>query len=80
MLNTNDLVPNLYIIGPDGTKLAIDAIASIDSSTVIPLSLHITKSGLVDLTLVSAENLPFDLSAYLYDAKTNTSTKFSVGI
>ncbi len=75
LLNTNDLVPNFYIAAQNAVKLAINGLAAIDSNTVVPLSLHTVKAGLIEFNPLAIENLPSGLSCYLYDVKTNKSTK-----
>ena len=70
LMNTNEHVPNLYSIAPDASRLAINALPSIDSNTVIPLGLRLDHSGTIDFNLRDAENLPPDLPVYLNDAKT----------
>ncbi|MBB6500844.1 T9SS type A sorting domain-containing protein [Pedobacter cryoconitis] len=73
LMNTSDQAPNLYSIATDATKLAINALPSIDTNTVIPLVLNINQGGLIDFTLRTLENLPLELHAYLSDAKTGTN-------
>ncbi|MBB6274382.1 hypothetical protein HDF26_004856 [Pedobacter cryoconitis] len=73
LMNTNDQVPNLYGIASDATKLAIYALPSIDTNTVIPLVLSTDKSGLIDFNMRNIENLPAGLQVYLSDAKTGSN-------
>lgn len=79
LLNTNDQVPNFYMLAKQALKLAITALKAIDTATSIPLSLHTSKAGTIDFNLLAAENLPAALNVYLYDSKINKSTKLTFG-
>ena len=72
LMNTNDQVPNLYSIGSDATKLAINALPAIDIKTVIPLVLQTDRNGVINFNMRNIENLPADLQAYLHDDKNGT--------
>ena len=79
LLNTNDLVPNFYILNKQGVKLAIASYAVIDTALSIPLSLHIATAGIINFNLLAADNLPTGINVYLYDSKTNISSILAVG-
>jgi hypothetical protein len=74
------MYPNLFIVGQDKTQLAIGAITTVDTNTVIPLSLHLPQAGSVDFNLLTTENLPYNLKGvYLIDKKTQRITRLFTG-
>lgn len=74
LMNTNEHVPNFYALNKGNEKLAISAIAEIDTNTIIPLSLQADKNGTVDFIMRDIENLSSALHIYLYDARTKRSS------
>ena len=71
LMNTDVLVPSLYIKSPDGRNLSISGIPEpTDSVTEIPLGLKVKKGGPVLFTARDIENMPFGLYWYLRDKKT----------
>lgn len=70
LMNTNELLPNLYSLSADAKKLVINALPVLDSLTVIPLGLQTGRDGVVTFNLRDAENLPAGLQVYLTDVET----------
>jgi hypothetical protein len=69
LMNVNEDLPNLYVLSGNA-KLVINAIADIDTATIIPLGVQIEKDGSVTFNLRNLENWPAHLNLYLTDAVT----------
>jgi hypothetical protein len=69
LININEQVPNLYLMGANASKLAINALLKLDTLTVIPLGLQISKDGQVTFNLRDLEQWPGNLSLYFNDAE-----------
>jgi fibronectin-binding autotransporter adhesin len=70
LMNTSEQVPNLYLVGPNSSKLAINALLKLDTLTVMPLGLQISKDGPVTFNLRDLEQWPYGLRLYFTDAET----------
>lgn len=71
LMNTDSLVPNLYVVAPGKAKLSICAWTGLeDSSDIIPLGLETKRSGWVSFNMTSIERVPIGKRVYLYDSKT----------
>lgn len=73
LMNINDEVTNLYSVGDDASKLVINALAEIDSTTVIPLGIKTERDGKLLFNLRDLENWPSNLNLYLRDGVTGTN-------
>ncbi|WP_295792298.1 hypothetical protein [Mucilaginibacter sp.] len=73
LMNIDDKLPNLYSLRSDVTKLVINALPKLDTLTVIPVGLQISKDGVVSFVLRDVEQWPDNLHLYLFDAKTGLS-------
>jgi fibronectin-binding autotransporter adhesin len=74
IMNTDSLVPNLYVIASDTAKLSICAWPGLkDSTDIIPLGLQTKQAGWVTFNTASIERIPYGRHIYLYDAKTGAS-------
>lgn len=73
LMNINEQLPNLYSIGDDISKLVINAIAEVDSTTVIPLGIKTERDGKVVFNLRNLENWPSNLNLYLRDGLTGVN-------
>lgn len=72
LMNTDTSVPNLYTISSDAQNLSINALPnSADSVRTVPIGLRVEKSGFVDLSVSSLDDLPYGLKVYLMDAQSN---------
>jgi hypothetical protein len=69
-MNTNEQIPNLYLQGSGKSKLAINALDKIDTLTIIPLGLQLSKDGSVTFNLRDLEQWPHGVRLYLTDAET----------
>lgn len=69
LLNTNKKVPNLYSISPEGKKLSINALPTVNGKTAdrIPLGLISENEGRMSISLQKVENLPESFNIYLID-------------
>ena len=67
LMNDNELLPNLYSIGTDASKLVVKALLGVDSNTVIPLGIETQRDGNVSFNLRNLENWPVGLNLYLRD-------------
>jgi hypothetical protein len=73
IMNSDPLVPNLYVNAPGATTQSICAWPYLkDTTDVIPLGLRTKQSGWVTFTSLVIERMPFGWHIYLYDAKTRT--------
>lgn len=71
LMNTDANVPSLYIMA-DTERLSISALpAQINTDLHIPLGINTAREGYVTFSQLTAEQ--FNLQAYLYDAKANTT-------
>jgi len=71
LMNTDSLVPSLYVHSSDAKQLSICAWPALeDSADVIPLGLQIKLAGWVTFNATSIERMPAGTHVYLYDAKT----------
>jgi hypothetical protein len=71
LMNTDSLVPNLYVLSSNTTGLSICAWPAMeDSSDVIPLGLQTKQTGFVTFNTTNIERIPAGKHIYLYDAKT----------
>lgn len=68
LMNTDDQLPNLYSMGGGLSKLVINALNKMDTSTVIPLGIQTPRDGFVVFNLRALEDLPSDLTIFLTDA------------
>jgi len=73
LMNINELLPNLYAIGTDASKLVVKALQGVDSTMVIPLGIETQRDGNVIFNLRDLENWPAGLNLYLTDALTGTN-------
>lgn len=73
LMNANELLPNLYSIGADASKLVVKALQGVDTTTVIPLGIETQRDGNVIFNLRNLENWPAGLMLYLTDAVTGTN-------
>jgi hypothetical protein len=73
LMNIDELVPNLYAIGTDASKLVVKALEGLDSTIVIPLGIQTQRDGNVIFNLRNLENWPSGLNLYLTDALTGTN-------
>lgn len=73
LMNIDELVPNLYAIGTDASKLVVKALEGLDSTIVIPLGIQTQRDGNVIFNLRNLENWPAGLNLYLTDALTGTN-------
>ncbi len=86
LMNTNEQIPNIYSMGIDASKLVINALPKVDTSTVIPLGLQTSKDGVVTFNLRNLEQWPYNIHLYLVDNEMGTShdlqqnPKFSVSL
>jgi len=85
MMNTDDLVPNVYAISADAKHLSISAIPPLlDSLTRIPLGLQTTRDGILTFNVQDIEFIPGGAYIYLEDRYTGLyynlrlSPKFSI--
>jgi hypothetical protein len=68
LMNTDELVPNLYAIGADGTKLSIDAVPIItDTLYKVPLGLKINRDGNVVFKIRTLEGDLADMEIFISD-------------
>ena len=69
LMNTDEMVPNLYAIGSDKTKLSIDAIPVItDTLYKVPLGLKINRDGNVIFRIRTLEGeLAADMGIFISD-------------
>ncbi|MDQ0639298.1 hypothetical protein QF042_002863 [Pedobacter sp. W3I1] len=73
LMNDNGDLPNLYAMAGGASKLVINALAELDTATVIPLGIKIEKDGNITFNLRKLENWPAHLNLYLTDAVTGTN-------
>jgi len=73
LMNTNEQIPNLYIVGVNSTKLVIHALTKLETPTVIPLGLQTSRDGTITLNLRNLEQFPNNLHLYLSDAETGVN-------
>ncbi|RQO66030.1 hypothetical protein DBR43_27705 [Pedobacter sp. KBW06] len=73
LMNIDELLPNVYSIGADASKLVVKALEGVDTSTVIPLGIETHRDGNVVFNLRNLENWPAGLNLYLRDAVTGTN-------
>jgi len=73
LMNTDDQLPNLYSMGGGLSKLVINALNKMDTSTVIPLGIQTPRDGFVVFNLRALEDLPSDLTIFLTDALKGTN-------
>ncbi|TCC96935.1 beta strand repeat-containing protein [Pedobacter hiemivivus] len=73
LMNDNGELPNLYTIAESTSKLVINALSELDTSTVIPLGIKIEKDGNITFNLRNLENWPANLNLYLTDAVTGAN-------
>ncbi|MCX6270586.1 MAG: T9SS type A sorting domain-containing protein [Bacteroidetes bacterium] len=71
IMNTDQLVPNLYGISSEGIHLSIDALPYTGDSTVVPLGINANAEGLITIRLLLADRLPTGTYIYLYDYETD---------
>ncbi|MEI8005696.1 MAG: T9SS type A sorting domain-containing protein [Bacteroidota bacterium] len=71
LMNTSDLVPNLYAVSTDAERLSISAIPSPhDSITEIPLGLDLAHDGQISFNSSDMELIPAEFYIYLLDRHT----------
>jgi hypothetical protein len=71
IMNSDLLVPNLYVNAPGATTQSICAWPYLkDSTDVIPLGLRTKQDGWITFTSPVMERMPFGWHIYLYDATT----------
>jgi hypothetical protein len=74
IMNTDSLVPNLYMIGSDTSRLSICAWPGLPEGTDrIPLGLQTKRAGWITFYASAIERIPAGKRIYLYDAKTGIS-------
>lgn len=73
LMNVEELLPNLYAIGADASKLVVKALEGLDNTTVIPLGIETLRDGDVIFNLRNLENWPAGLNLYLTDALTGSN-------
>lgn len=73
IMNSDPLVPNLYVNAPGATTQSICAWPYLkDSTDVIPLGLRTKQAGWITFSSPVIERMPFGWHIYLYDAKTRS--------
>lgn len=70
-------VPQLYTLATDGWQLAVHSLEAITESTVIPLSIKMTGSGIMTVSLTKAEGAFEGQEIILQDMHTNIQHKLS---
>jgi len=71
LMNTTDLIPNLYVVSADAERLSIRAIpAPHDSLKVISLGMNLARDGMVGFHAMDIEQIPAGLYIYLFDRQT----------
>jgi hypothetical protein len=73
LMNTDSLVPSLYVVASDTARLSICAWPGADlqdTADIIPLGLTTKRAGWVLFNASSMERIPYGRHIYLYDAKT----------
>ncbi|AUC83632.1 MAM protein [Lacinutrix sp. Bg11-31] len=70
--NIDDLSTDMYWI-VDTKKFTIQGTNEIEASTILPLGIKTSESGINTFKIDALENVPTDLEIYIYDAATNTS-------
>jgi hypothetical protein len=73
LMNTNELLPNLYSVGADTKKLVINALSEINTLTIIPLGLQTDKDGTITFNLRDLQQWPSNLHLYLTDTEKGTN-------
>ncbi len=83
MLNTDERVPNLYLMGPEAERLSIDATpipANWNAPTAIyPLGVQCAQAGWVSFTSASVVGLPGNVNVFLADAQSGEVRKLVEG-
>ncbi|SFW76532.1 T9SS type A sorting domain-containing protein [Chitinophaga sancti] len=69
IMNTDPLVPNLFIPSPGGGDLSICAWPA-DNKDTIPLGLITERAGMIVFHMVNMDRIPADRHFFLYDAIT----------
>jgi len=70
LMNTDILVPNLYIMAPESKQLSISGIlVPTDSITKVPLGLTTFSDGWINFNAKDISQLPSYLHIYLFDAE-----------
>jgi hypothetical protein len=73
LMNSDPLVPSLYVNAPGATTQSICAWPYLkDTTDVIPLGLRIKQAGWVTFSSPVIERMPFGWHIYLYDTKTRS--------
>jgi hypothetical protein len=68
MMNTDDLVPNIYALSSDAQRLSISAIPTLhDSLTRIPLGLKTARDGIITFNALAIDLIPEETHIYLQD-------------
>ena len=72
LMNTDLLVPNLYLRSSDTARLSIYAWPGLNNNAdIIPLGLKIYSAGWITFNATEIERFPYGKGIYLYDMKTN---------
>ncbi len=70
LINSDDLVPNLYTVSLDAIRLSISAMPyPVDSITVVSLGLNIKKNGWITFNSSDIEQMPSEIHVYLHDSQ-----------
>ena len=67
LMNTDENVPNLFTLTPEGDRLAINALGKHQRNDRIPLGIKTEKAGTIILRLKDIKNISSDSYVYLVD-------------
>lgn len=81
LMNTDERVPNLYVISPEKQNMSISAMPTpVDSLDIVPLGLEVGKDGYISLHAITVSNMPAGLYAYLADKELKTMEDIQSGL
>jgi hypothetical protein len=79
LMNTDQLVPNLFAVASDGYSLSINALpVSNDSLIIVPLGLKTARNGIIKFQVSETSNLPAGTQIYLYDELTKADQELDL--
>jgi hypothetical protein len=71
LMNTDLLVPSIYSVSSDASKLSINALPRLaDTISIIPIGLKTERDGWISFHARDIENIPADLHVYFADSRT----------
>jgi len=73
----NPQVPQLYSLGSDGWRLAINSMEKVSESLAIPVSVKVQGNSLMSIDLIVSEGVFDGPEIFLHDVLTNTIHKLS---